>query len=106
MKSDFMKGYNAKATTMISVHVADMEEIRIEIDKLENETFILRIEDATLYMTERQAEQLFEVLERELYEETFSQIEDKYRTEKVRRERLEEEVEELRQQLSEVRRYA
>jgi len=52
----------------------------------------LRIGDIDIFMTENQAEKLFHIQEKALYEESFKDIEDKYFKEKHLRENLEEEI--------------
>ncbi len=99
MKS-FERGLNSRAMTMVSIHINNMVNPKIEV-KTFGEAKVLNIEDASVFMTENQAEKLFEALEKELYEETFAEIEDKYMTEKVRADHLEEEIEMLKERLKE-----
>ena len=103
----YIAGMNCKPSLNINVHCTEVKNLEIEVSDVKKndcESYrVLTIGTVNHFMTEKQAEQLFEILEPKLFEETFEEVEDKYRTERARRKQLEEEVEHLRARLYEVR---
>lgn len=99
--NSYLAGMNCKPNFNISMHCTQVKNLEIEVSDLkESESGpyrIITIGTVDHYMTEKQAEKLFETMEPKLYEETFKEIEDKYLSEKVRADRLEEELEQLKE---------
>ena len=95
--NSFLRGLHSKPITNIMMHIEEVRDVKMElldfvVCKDGPKYKVLRIADIDIFMTENQAEKLFEIQEKALYEESFKDMEDKYMSEKLRREKLEEEI--------------
>lgn len=104
---DFIRGLNSRPITSVMVHIQDMPGVITEFsNEQENSNGckyrVLKIANIDVFMTEKQAEQIFKTLESKLYDETFAELEDKYFTERSKARHLEEELELFKERLREV----
>jgi len=93
---------NAKPTVTMLINLTSLEKLKVNLSDVKTDCMGLKyrtldIDNSSFMVTEDQAEEIFEIMEPKLYEETFKEIEDKYQTEKFKREKLEEELEQLKE---------
>jgi len=98
---------NTKPTVTMLINLSSLEKLKVALSDIKEDSMgfkyrTLDIENTSFMITEDQAEQIFETLEPKLFEETFKEIDDKYMSEKVRADRLEEELEFLKEKYREV----
>lgn len=97
---------NTKPTVTVTVNLSSMEKLKVSLSDIKEDSMGLKyrtldMDNFSFMITEDQAEQIFGEMEPKLYEETFAEIEDKYLSEKVRADHLEEELELLKERLKE-----
>ena len=98
--SEFMKGYNSKPGVGIYYHVSGMENLDASLSETKKDIHgkdyrVLTIAGISVFLNEEQAIKIHEVLEKELYAETYKEIEDKYISEQMRADELEAKVKEV-----------